>query len=108
MSASQIQVRAGATEDRWPPFASRPERTAGPGPTGVRLAWWRRLCLSSLVLAGVTILVLWVAVAELLRQGRLETELSAGRAELAAPLLAVLVVGRGFASGYGRRSGGRS
>jgi sterol desaturase/sphingolipid hydroxylase (fatty acid hydroxylase superfamily) len=50
---------------------------------------------SSLVLAAVTVLILWVAVAELLRQGRLETVLSAGRAELAAPLLVALVVTTG-------------
>jgi sterol desaturase/sphingolipid hydroxylase (fatty acid hydroxylase superfamily) len=56
----------------------------------------RRLCLSSFVLAGITALVLWVAVADLLRQGRLGTVLSAGRAELAAPLLIALVVATGL------------
>jgi len=56
----------------------------------------RRLCLSSFVLAGITTLVLWVAVADLLSQGRLETVLSAGRAELAAPLLVALVVATGM------------
>jgi sterol desaturase/sphingolipid hydroxylase (fatty acid hydroxylase superfamily) len=61
-----------------------------------RLAWGRRLCLSSFVLAGVTVLVLWVAIAELLRQGRLEAVLSAGRAELAAPFLIALVVVTGI------------
>jgi hypothetical protein len=96
VSASQIPVRAGAAEDRLPLFASRQDRTAVHGQTGVRLAWWRRLCPSSVVLAGVTVLVLWVAVAELLRQGRLETVLSAGRAELAAPLLVALVVAIGI------------
>ena len=44
------------------------------------------------MVAGLTVFILWVAVAELLRQGRLETVLSAGRAELAAPLLVALVV----------------
>jgi sterol desaturase/sphingolipid hydroxylase (fatty acid hydroxylase superfamily) len=72
VSASQVQVRAG-----------------------VRLAWPRRICPSSVVLAGMTALVVWVAVAELLRQGRLETVLSAGRAELAAPILVALVVATG-------------
>ena len=91
MSASQIQVRAPATEDRLPPFASRQA-----GQDGVRPAWWRRLCPSSFVLAGMTILIIWVAVAGLLRQGRLETVLSAGRAELAAPLLVALVVATGI------------
>jgi sterol desaturase/sphingolipid hydroxylase (fatty acid hydroxylase superfamily) len=55
-----------------------------------------RLSAPSFVLAGVTIGVLWAAVADLLRQGRLEAVLSAGRAELAAPLLVVLVVATGI------------
>jgi sterol desaturase/sphingolipid hydroxylase (fatty acid hydroxylase superfamily) len=42
------------------------------------------------------VLVVWVAVSGLLRQGRLETVLSAGRAELAAPLLVALVVATGI------------
>jgi sterol desaturase/sphingolipid hydroxylase (fatty acid hydroxylase superfamily) len=63
---------------------------------GVRLAWWRRLCPSSFALAGITALIVWVAVAALLRQGRLEAVLSAGRAELAAPLLVALVVATGI------------
>ena len=96
MSASQIRVRAGAAEDRLPLAASRHGRTAVPGQAGVRLARRRRLCPSSFVLAGITVLVLWVAVAGLLRQGRLETVLSAGRAELAAPLLVALVVATGI------------
>ena len=62
----------------------------------VRLAGWRRLCLSSVVLAGITAVIVWVAVADLLRQGRVETVLSAGRAELAAPLLIALVVVTGI------------
>ena len=57
---------------------------------------WRRLCLSSFAVAGVTAVVLWAAVADLLRQGRLEAVLSAGRAELAAPLLVALVVVTGI------------
>jgi len=96
VSASQLQVQARATEDRLPLVASHQDRTAVHGQTGVRLAWRRRLCPSSLVLAGLTVLVLWVAVAELLRQGRLDTVLSAGRAELAAPLLVALVVVTGI------------
>jgi sterol desaturase/sphingolipid hydroxylase (fatty acid hydroxylase superfamily) len=63
---------------------------------GVRLAWWRRLCPSSFALAGITALIVWVAVAALLRQGRLGAVLSAGRAELAAPLLVALVVATGI------------
>ncbi len=58
----------------------------------VRASVWRRLCPSSFLLAGLTVLVVWVAVAALLRQGQLETVFSAGRAELAAPILVALVV----------------
>jgi len=60
------------------------------------LARWRRLCLPSFVLAGITALILWVAVADLQDQGGLESVLSAGRAELAAPLLIMLVVATGI------------
>jgi sterol desaturase/sphingolipid hydroxylase (fatty acid hydroxylase superfamily) len=95
VSASQIPVRGPATGDRLPLFAAHQDRTAASGQTGVRLAWWRRLCPSSFVLAGITGCILWVAVAGLLRQGGLGTVLSAGRAELAAPLLVALVVATG-------------
>src|SRR5271166_5584370 len=96
VSASQVPVRAPAAGDRVPLFAAHQDRAAVDGQTGVRLAWWRRLCPSSFVLAGITVSVLWVAVAGLLRQGGLETVLSAGRAELAAPLLVALVVATGI------------
>jgi sterol desaturase/sphingolipid hydroxylase (fatty acid hydroxylase superfamily) len=96
VSASQTQVRAPVTEDRVPPFAWHQGRAAAGGQAGVRPAWWRRLCPSSFGLAGMTILIIWVAVAGLLRQGRLEAVLSAGRAELAAPLLVALVVATGI------------
>ena len=56
---------------------------------------WPRVCLSSFVLAVITGLILWAAVTALLRQGQLETVLSAGRGELAAPLLIALVVATG-------------
>jgi sterol desaturase/sphingolipid hydroxylase (fatty acid hydroxylase superfamily) len=72
------------------------DQAAAGGQAGARPAWWRRLCPPSFVLAGVTAVILWAAVAELLRQGRLETVLSAGRAELAAPLLVALVVVTGI------------
>jgi sterol desaturase/sphingolipid hydroxylase (fatty acid hydroxylase superfamily) len=65
-------------------------------PGAVRLAGWRRLCLSSFALAAITAAIVWAAVADLVRQGRLETVLSAGRAELAAPLLVALVVATGM------------
>ena len=68
----------------------------------VRLARWRRLCLSSFVLAGITALILWAALDDLLTQGGLGTVLSAGRAELAAPLLSRWWWRRGCASGYGQ------
>jgi len=61
-----------------------------------RLTWRRRLCSSSFAVAGLTALILWVAVADLLGQGHLGTVLSAGRAELAAPLLIALVVATGI------------
>ena len=61
-----------------------------------RLGSRRRLCLSSLVLAGITGGILWVAIARLLRQGNLGTVLTAGWAELAAPLLVALVVVTGI------------
>jgi sterol desaturase/sphingolipid hydroxylase (fatty acid hydroxylase superfamily) len=96
VSASQIQVRAGAAEDRVPLAAPPQDRVADAGQAGARPAWWRRLCLSSFVLAGVAALLVWVAVSGLLRQGRLETVLSAGWAQLAAPLLVVLVVATGI------------
>ena len=94
MSASQVDV--GTTADRWPLAVPGQDQTAAGGQEQTRLAWWRRLCLSSFAVAGVTALILWAAVADLLRQGRLEAVLSAGRAELAAPLLVVLVVVTGI------------
>ena len=54
------------------------------------------MSLPSLAVAGVTAVVLWAAVAELLGQGRLAAVLSAGRAELAAPLLVALVIVTGI------------
>ena len=95
MSASQIQARAQAAAGRWPPAGSQDQTAAG-GQPGARPGWWQCLCLSSFALAGLTALIVWVAVASLLRQGRLETVLSAGRAELAAPLLVALVVVTGI------------
>jgi sterol desaturase/sphingolipid hydroxylase (fatty acid hydroxylase superfamily) len=79
VSASQVPVEA--TRDRWPLVGAQD-----------RPRWWRRLSAPSFALAAITIAILWVAIAGLLQQGHLETVLSAGRAELAAPLLVVLVV----------------
>jgi len=70
-------------------------RAARPRPARPRPARWPRLCPSSFVLAAITGLILWVAVTALLRQGQLETVLSAGWGELAAPLLVTLVVATG-------------
>src|ERR1700684_2059526 len=56
----------------------------------------RRLNPASFVLAGVTALLLWIAVTALLGQGSLGTVLSAGWGELAAPLLVGLVVVTGI------------
>ncbi len=65
-------------------------------PAEQRTARWPRLSLPSLGVAGLTGLILWVAVSKLLGQGQLETVLSAGRGELAAPLLVGLVVATGI------------
>jgi sterol desaturase/sphingolipid hydroxylase (fatty acid hydroxylase superfamily) len=62
----------------------------------LRVATWRRINVPSCVLAGLTILIVWVAVAGLLRQGRFDAVLTAGRAELAAPLLILLVIATGI------------
>jgi sterol desaturase/sphingolipid hydroxylase (fatty acid hydroxylase superfamily) len=97
VSASQLQVRAGGTEDRLPPSASQHDWiAAGQAPRPRAVARWQRLCLSSFALAAITACILGAAVADLLRQGNLETVLSAGRAELAAPLLVALVVATGI------------
>jgi hypothetical protein len=56
----------------------------------------RRVSPASFGLAGVTVFLLWVAVSGLIGQGSLGTVLSAGWAELAAPLLAGLVVVTGI------------
>ena len=61
-----------------------------------RPAWWTRLSPPSFMLAAITGLILWMAVTALLRQGQLETVLSAGWGELAAPLLVALVVTTGI------------
>ena len=79
MSVSQVQARSARDRRSLP-----------------RTAWWQRVSLPSLAVAGVTAVVLWAAVAELLGQGRLAAVLSAGRAELAAPLLVALVIVTGI------------
>jgi sterol desaturase/sphingolipid hydroxylase (fatty acid hydroxylase superfamily) len=99
VSASRLQARATGAGDGLPLPAPRRDRTAAGKQQGAPLAGWRRLCLSSFALGGLTILIVWVAVTALLRQGRLETALSAGRAELAAPLLVALVVATGICEG---------
>jgi sterol desaturase/sphingolipid hydroxylase (fatty acid hydroxylase superfamily) len=66
------------------------------GPAGIRLTWWRNLCLPSFGVAVLTALIVWAAISQLLQQGRLETVLAAGRAELAAPLLVALVAATGI------------
>jgi sterol desaturase/sphingolipid hydroxylase (fatty acid hydroxylase superfamily) len=96
VTASQVRVRSRAADGSWPLAASRQDLAMPDSQAEARLAWWRRLCLPSLVLAAVTAAVLWAAVADLLRQGRLESVLSAGRAELAAPLLVALVAVTGI------------
>lgn len=74
----------------------RHDEIAAVDQAAARPRWWQRLCLSSCAVAAVTIVIVWAAVTSLLRQGRLDTVLSAGRAELAAPLLVALVVATGI------------
>jgi sterol desaturase/sphingolipid hydroxylase (fatty acid hydroxylase superfamily) len=64
--------------------------------SGVRPAWWRSLYLPSFGVPILTAVIVWAATSQLLQQGRLETVLAAGRAELAAPLLVFLVVATGI------------
>jgi sterol desaturase/sphingolipid hydroxylase (fatty acid hydroxylase superfamily) len=90
-----MQVRAGAAEDHARLAVPGRDRAAAGGWAGARLAW-RRICPSSFVLAGVTVILVWAGVAELLRQGRLESVLKGGWAELAAPVLVTLVVAAGI------------
>ena len=94
MSGSQIQVRARAAEDPAGLTVSGQDGATASGPAEVRLVP-RRLLASSFALAGVTVVLVWTGVAELLRQGRLEIVLRAGWAELAAPVLVTLVVAAG-------------
>jgi sterol desaturase/sphingolipid hydroxylase (fatty acid hydroxylase superfamily) len=94
--APQIQAGARAARDHAGLAVSGQDRVPADGGAGARLAYWRRLCLSSFALAGVTIIIVWAGVAELLKQGSLETVLKAGWAELAAPLLVTLVVAVGI------------
>ncbi len=91
MSAWQVQERARPAGDRSPLADVRQDPAAG-----ARAARRPRLCLPSFALAALTALILWVAVTALLSQGRLETVLSTGRGELAAPLLVGLVVATGI------------
>jgi sterol desaturase/sphingolipid hydroxylase (fatty acid hydroxylase superfamily) len=95
VSVSQVRVRAGAAGDRAGLAVPGQDRAVAGRWAGARPAWWRRLCPSSFALAGVTVIVVWAGVADLLRQGRLETVLRAGWAELAAPVLVALVVAAG-------------
>ena len=96
MSASRLQAEATGAGDGLAMLAPRQDQTATGNQAAVRRMWWQRLCLSSFLVGTVTILIVWVAVTSLLRQGRLESVLSAGRAELAAPLLVALVVATGI------------
>src|SRR5499427_7725759 len=90
-------MQAGATGagDGLALLAPRQDGTAAAKQAAARRTWWQRLCLPSFAVGAVTIVIVWVAVTSLLRQGRLDTVLSAGRAELAAPLLVALVVATG-------------
>jgi sterol desaturase/sphingolipid hydroxylase (fatty acid hydroxylase superfamily) len=75
---------------------ARPDQFGRREPAAARLGWWHRLCLPSLAVAALTAVILWAAVNNLLGQGPLASVLSAGRAELAAPLLIALVIATGI------------
>src|SRR5215472_9223735 len=79
-------MHAGATGagDGLALLAPRPDGTAAGKQAAARRTWWQRLCLPSFAVGAVTIVIVWIAVTTLLRQGRLDTVLSAGRAELAS------------------------
>jgi sterol desaturase/sphingolipid hydroxylase (fatty acid hydroxylase superfamily) len=96
VSASQIEVRPGAADGPSAPVAPDHDQAVAVGDAGTRPSAWRRLYPASFVLAAVTGVIVWAAVADLWRQGRLQTVLSAGRAELAAPVLIALVVATGI------------
>jgi sterol desaturase/sphingolipid hydroxylase (fatty acid hydroxylase superfamily) len=94
VSAGQVRPGTGAARDRLSWSAWPRGQAAARGSAGVRLGW-RRLRLSSFALAGVTVFVVGVAVAGLLSQGRLGAALRGGWAELADPILVVMVVATG-------------
>jgi hypothetical protein len=90
------QAQATVAGDGLPLPGPRRDEIAAVDQAVVSPRWWQRLCLSSFAVGAVTIVIVWVAVTSLLRQGRLDSVLSAGRAELAAPLLVALVVATGI------------
>jgi sterol desaturase/sphingolipid hydroxylase (fatty acid hydroxylase superfamily) len=92
VSASQVPVAARPTDDRVRSVSPRPGETDELGAACIRRAAWRRLRATSFLLAAMTGVIVWAAVADLVRHGSLETTLSAGRAQLAAPVLIALVV----------------
>ena len=94
MFVPQVQERARATRARGPLAAWLSPPAADHG--SIRPAWLRRLCLPSAGVALLTAFIVWLAITQLLQQGRLATTLAAGRAELAAPLLVVLVIATGI------------
>ncbi len=96
MSVTQSQVRPARVEGIERPIPVGQVATPVRRRPAVLSASWRRLCATSFAVAGITGLIVWVAVSQLIRQGQLEAVLSAGRAELAAPLLVALVVGTGI------------
>jgi len=91
VSVSQVPVRAGAADDGAGLAISGQGRAVTGGRARARVARWQ-LCPSSVALAGVTVILVWTGVMDLLRQGRLEAVLRGGWAELAAPVLVTLVV----------------
>ena len=96
MSPEHAVPAAVSPEQVGPAVVSQDQVAAG-GRAAAPLGLVRRLCPSSFALAAVTAVIVWAGIAELLRQGRLETVLRAGWAELAAPFLVALVVAAGIA-----------
>jgi sterol desaturase/sphingolipid hydroxylase (fatty acid hydroxylase superfamily) len=91
MSSVQSQVADRPAADAVRVESLPPGAAESLGWTRVR-ASWRRLSATSVLVAAITVGIVWAAVTDLLRQGSLASTLSAGRAQLAAPILIALVV----------------
>jgi sterol desaturase/sphingolipid hydroxylase (fatty acid hydroxylase superfamily) len=91
VSSAQFQLADRPTADGVRAESVPPGVAGQLGRARIR-ASWRRLSATSLLVAAMTIGIVWAAVNDLLRHGSLASTLSAGRAQLAAPILIALVV----------------